>query len=128
MTASRRRFGQEFKDELCQEVITPSRTITDVAVAYGIGPETLRNWLNKYRGPRGGTHTEFTVDERARLMQLERENCELRAETTSLKSQCLLRAGAATVSTYEHIDSCKDHPAQAIPQTTMCDLPRQKTC
>lgn len=49
MTASRRRFSQEFKDELCQEVISTSKTIKDVAVAEGVGPETLRNWLNEYR-------------------------------------------------------------------------------
>ncbi|MGA1827501.1 transposase, partial [Microbacterium sp.] len=45
MTASCRRFSQEFKDELCQEVISTSKTIKDVAVAYGVGPETLRTWL-----------------------------------------------------------------------------------
>jgi hypothetical protein len=49
MTASRRRFSQEFKDGLCQEVISTSKTIKDVAVAYGVGPETLRTWLIKYR-------------------------------------------------------------------------------
>ena len=49
LTASRRRFSQEFKDELCQEVIATSKTIRDVAVAYGVGPETLRKWLIKYR-------------------------------------------------------------------------------
>lgn len=81
MSASRRRFSQEFKDELCQEVITISKTIKDVAVAYGVGPETSRNWLNKYRETHGGTGTEVTLDERARLKELERENSELRAET-----------------------------------------------
>ncbi|TFC44466.1 transposase, partial [Cryobacterium shii] len=35
MTASRRRFSQEFKDELCREVINTSKTIKDVATAYG---------------------------------------------------------------------------------------------
>ncbi len=40
VTAARRRFSQEFKDELCQEVISTSKTIKDVAVAYGVGPET----------------------------------------------------------------------------------------
>ena len=45
MTASRRRFSQEFKDELCQEVISTSKPIREVAEAYGVGPETLRNWL-----------------------------------------------------------------------------------
>ena len=85
MTASRRRFSQEFKDELCQEVIATSKTIKDVAVAYGVGAETLRKWLIKYRDAHGGTETELTVDERARLKELERENSELRAETAFLK-------------------------------------------
>ena len=47
MTASRKRFTQEFKDELCREVINTSKPIKDVATAYGVGPETLRNWLVK---------------------------------------------------------------------------------
>ena len=34
MTASRRRFAQEFKDELCREVISTSKPIKDVALAY----------------------------------------------------------------------------------------------
>jgi transposase len=83
MTASRRQFSQEFKDELCQEVISTSKTIKDVAVAYGVGPETLRNWLIKYRATHGGTQTELSVDERARLKELEHVVQDLRAETAS---------------------------------------------
>lgn len=85
MTASRRRFSQEFKDELCQEVIATSKTIKDVATAYGVGPETLRNWLNKYREANGGTEAELTLNERARLKELERVVADLRAETAFLK-------------------------------------------
>lgn len=85
MTASRRRFSQEFKDELCQEVVSTSRTIKDVATAYGVGPETLRNWLIKHRAAHGGAEAELTLDERARLKELERENSDLRAETAFLK-------------------------------------------
>jgi transposase len=70
MTAARRRFTQEFKDELCREVISTSRPIKDVATAYGVGPETLRNWLVKYREANGGTETDLTVPERARLKVL----------------------------------------------------------
>ena len=84
-TASRRRFSQEFKNELCEEVIATSKTIKEVAVAYGVGPETLRNWLNKYRDAHGGADTELTLPERARLKELEREVSELRAETAFLK-------------------------------------------
>lgn len=85
MSASRRRFTQEFKDDLAREVIDSSKPIVDVAKSYGVGPETLRRWVLKYRETHGGTETELTVSERARLKELERENQELRAETAFLK-------------------------------------------
>lgn len=67
MTASRQRFSQEFKDELCQEVISTSKSIKDVATAYGVGadqnpvkPEQIRGevwysipylgWVSTYVG------------------------------------------------------------------------------
>ena len=85
MSTTRRRFAQEFKDELCQEVISTSKPVREVAEAYGVGSETLRNWLQEYREAHGGTDSELSVPERARLKQLERENQELRAETAFLK-------------------------------------------
>jgi transposase len=86
MTASRRRFSQEFKDELCREVISTSKTIKAVAEEYGVGAETLRNWLKKYRATHA-TESQggVTLDERARLAELERENRELKAEAAFLK-------------------------------------------
>ncbi|WP_426995724.1 IS3 family transposase [Pseudarthrobacter sp. N5] len=121
MTASRKRFTQEFKDELCREVINTSRPIKDVATAYGVGPETLRNWLVKYREANGGTEADLTVSERARLKELEREVQELRAETAFLKkAKRLLRAGAAVVSKYEFIDSQKAEPANLNSVVRMC--------
>jgi transposase len=52
MSAARRRVNQEFKDELCREVISTSKPITDVAAAYGGGTETLSNRLAKHHGER----------------------------------------------------------------------------
>ena len=95
MTAARKRFSQEFKDELCQEVIATSKPIREVAAAYGVGTETLRKWLNKYRHTHGGTETELTVSERARLKELEREVCDLRAEALFLKKQRLTSRGSS---------------------------------
>ena len=83
MAAARRRFTQEFKDELCREVINTSKPIKDVATAYGVGPKTLRNWLNKYR--EANSEADLTVSERARLKEIERDVQELRAETAFLK-------------------------------------------
>lgn len=87
MSATRRRFSQEFKDELCREVITTSKAVKTVAEEYGVGAETLRGWLKKYRAEHtaGEPEGELTLDERARLRVLERENRELRAEAAFLK-------------------------------------------
>ena len=85
MSATRRRFTQDFKDELCREVSSTSKPIREVTEAHCVGPETLRNWLHKYREAHGGTDSELSVPERARLKQLERKNQELRAETAFLK-------------------------------------------
>jgi transposase len=85
MTASRRRFSQEFKDELCREVINTSKSIKDVATTYGVGPEALRNCLTKHREANGGAEAELTLPERARLKELERENQDLKAEALFLK-------------------------------------------
>jgi len=38
VSASRRRFAPEFKDELCGEVISPSESADDVALRFGLGP------------------------------------------------------------------------------------------
>jgi transposase len=85
MTTSRRRFSREFGDELCLEVISTSKPVSEVAEAYGICPETLRNWLVMHRATHGGTDTELTPPERARLKEFERENQDLRAETVFLE-------------------------------------------
>ena len=70
---------------MCREVITTSKPIKAVADAYGVGAETLRNWLVKYRDANGGTEEDLTLTERARLKELERENQELKAEAAFLK-------------------------------------------
>lgn len=86
ISRSRRSFSTEFKDELCREVIDSSKPISEVAEAYNVGDDSLRRWLAKYRGTHGsGPDAELTLTERARLVQLERENRELRAEAAFLK-------------------------------------------
>lgn len=87
MSATRRRFSQEFKDELCGEVINSSKLVKTAATEYGVGTETLRNWLKKYRQGYGSPEKELNVSEHARLKELERENQELKAEATFLKKR-----------------------------------------
>ena len=59
---------------MCREVISTSKPIKDMATAYGVGPETLRDWLIKHCEAYGGSETGLTSVERARLGELEREN------------------------------------------------------
>ena len=85
MSVTLRRFSPEFKDELCREVTSTSKPIKEVARAYGVGPETLRNWLHTYREAHSGADSELSVSKRTRVKQLERENQKLQAETAFLK-------------------------------------------
>ncbi len=67
-------------------MIATAKTIKEVAVAYGVGPETLRNWLITYRKADGGAEDELSLPKRARLKELERVVADLRAETTFRES------------------------------------------
>ena len=51
----------------------------------GIVPDSLRNWVQQARID-AGAKPGLTTDERARLLQLERENRELRRANAILKS------------------------------------------
>ncbi|QCB51998.1 hypothetical protein E5720_16355 [Rhodococcus sp. PAMC28707] len=94
MSRSRRSFSAEFKDELCREVIELSKPISEVAKVYGVGDDSLRRWLAKYRDTHGGSvDSELTLTERARLNQLEREVRELRSEAAFLKKAALESKG-----------------------------------
>ena len=53
MTAARRRFAQEFKSELCREVIGTSKPIKDGAIAHGVGSKAVRSWMGEYRKAHG---------------------------------------------------------------------------
>lgn len=53
MSGIRRRFSQEFKDELCQEVLKASRPTKGVAEEFGVGAGTLRTWLRRDKQAHG---------------------------------------------------------------------------
>ncbi len=55
-----RKFSPEFKDEAVRAVISSSRTVADVAREHGVGPETLRTWVNAYRREHAGEEPEMT--------------------------------------------------------------------
>lgn len=93
---SRRSYTQDFKDELCREVINTSKPIVDVARSYGVGPESLRRWLIKYRETHNSPDAAATGTELSRLKELEKENQELRAENLFLKKPAWIQIVKAT--------------------------------
>lgn len=66
-------------------VIETSRPIAQVARELSINEGTLGNWVTQYRKEHQGEEPPLTVEERARLRELERENRELRMEAEFLK-------------------------------------------
>lgn len=88
MSTPRRRYTQEFKDQLVEEVIKFSKPIAQVAREYGIAPQSLGNWVEKYRQ----SHDQQDHDpgagaagKTAREQALEREVQELKAELAFVK-------------------------------------------
>ena len=65
-------------------VIETSRPIARVAKELGINEGTL-NWVGIYRREHAGEEPPLTVNERARLRELERETRELKMENEFLK-------------------------------------------
>ena len=83
MTAPRK-FTNEFKDEICKEIIEKSRPISQVAKGNGLVEQTVGTWVRKYRETHAGDEPALVLSERARLRELERENRELRMENEFL--------------------------------------------
>ena len=75
-----KKFSQEFKDEAVRAVVESSRTIADVAREFNVGPETLRNWVNRYRRDHPDEMPQLSESEQAELARLRKENRDLKAE------------------------------------------------
>jgi transposase len=96
MSKGYRKYSPEFREEVVKLVIDTSRAITDVAREYGVHDTTLGNWVREYKQKHGDSVEEpLTLNERARLRELERKNREL-------EIKCAFLTKAAAYFAAEH--------------------------
>lgn len=62
-----------------------SKPFSETARELGVHEETLRTWVRKHQRSHTTPPADLSLDERARLRELERRNRELEMEVTFLK-------------------------------------------
>ena len=80
----RRKFSDEFKRDAVDLVVTTGRPIAEVAAELGVYDSTLGNWFRRHQ-ERQQAGDDVSLDERARLKELEADNAKLRMERDLLK-------------------------------------------
>jgi len=85
MGRARRKFTDAFKAEAVELVINSGRPVAEIARELGINEGTLGNWMNMAKQRGEVADKPLSVDERARLKELEDENRRLRMEREILK-------------------------------------------
>ena len=77
---ARKKYSPEFREQVVREVLESSRPIADVARGLGVGTETLRVWVNRFKKANPEAEPGLSEPERAELERLRKEVRELKME------------------------------------------------
>ena len=79
------RYSDEFKEQVVREVVEKDRTISSVASSYDLVPQTVGNWVARYKKEHATAQDRKKASESAEIAKLRAENRELRQENEFLK-------------------------------------------
>ncbi len=96
MKSQRRAFTPEFKDEAVKLVVNTARPVATVARELGIVEQTLSHWVKRHRDHLKDGDRGLSESERIELLQLRKENNELKLDRAFLKKASLFFAQEAS--------------------------------
>ena len=79
------RYSDEFKEQVVREVVEKDRTISSVASSYDLVPQTVGNWVARYKKEHATDQDRKKASESAEIAKLRAENRELRQENEFLE-------------------------------------------
>ena len=79
------KYSDEFKEQVVREVVEKERTISSVASSYDLVPQTVGNWVARYKKAHATDQDRKKASESAEIAKLRAENRELRQENEFLK-------------------------------------------
>jgi transposase len=85
MGKARRKYTDAYKAEVVALVTSSGRPVAEIARELGVNEGTLGNWMNMAKKRGEVTEKPLTIDDRARLKELEEECRRLRMEREILK-------------------------------------------
>lgn len=98
---SRVKYSDENNEQVVREVVDIERSIASVASSYDMVPQTVGNWVMKYKKEHGSAKERQAAAEAVEVARLKKQVRELQQENEFLKSGGLLRGGTAVSKKYE---------------------------
>lgn len=79
------RYEEEFKKDAVKQVVEKEYGIADTAQRLGVHPDSLRNWIKKYKTPEAEVQAKISEDASKEIKRLQKELKRVTEERDILK-------------------------------------------